>query len=88
MQFYRFSVTTPDGETVLAWEPTFLGARMRARTYIHRRDEITVDLVDVLVNKDGVYALLQGDIVVKGPVTRSWTITARGGLKLEPVQEA
>jgi hypothetical protein len=54
---------------------------------MHRRDGVIVDLVDVQVSKDGVLALLRGDVVVKGPVTKSWTITARGGLKPEPVQE-
>ena len=74
MNFYN--VTACEGDAGL-WYPTMADAHKRAKT-LPERVEVQIDLWDVLTDKQGVLALLQGSTTKT--LIKSWRLSTRGGL--------
>lgn len=81
MHFYR--ITSFEGDSMPEWEPTLAEAHARLKLKVGR--DARIELIDVDTSKNGVLALLRGDMyspmcATKGPL-RTWALTPRGGLK-------
>lgn len=75
MQVYRLTCGTDKGVHYATRDD----AHDAAKESVWRHDQIFVDLIDVQVDKEGVVALMNGEPLMK--TLRSWTLTARKGLK-------